>query len=350
MAIAYRAGSSATQTTGSLSITIPATVQAGDLLVLIGGLNDAGVLDHDWSTPSGWTLRDARHVGTNLYAMACVRVATSGDASSTVTLSTPATGKSAAIIVAYSGVDVSNPINVGATAADTTGTASHTTPLVNTTVADCRVIAACVTSHSVAESWSTASGYTKRVDVSQSSGFNGQVTGTVQDIDAPTVGSYGGAVLTSAGSSPRAVVYTLAMQPVSTTQTITPTADVQVNDVEGVPTPGGGSGVYARVGAGVDSEYARFADGGVLEVALSDPVEQASTSGHVISYRARYASGASAGSVTVRLLQGATQIASWVQGDLTDTFTTYEHTVSTEDASSITDYSDLRIETEAATS
>jgi hypothetical protein len=343
MAIAYRAGSSATQTTGSLTITIPATVQPGDLLVLVAALNDAGVPEHDWSTPSGWTLRDARRVGTNLFGLCAVRVATSGDASSTVTLSTPATGKSCAIVVAYSGVDTASPINAGATASETVSTETHTTPAINTTVADCVVIAACVTSHSVAESWSTASGHTKRVDVSQATGFNGQTTGTLQDIAAPTIGAYGGAVLTSAGASPRAIMYSLALQPTSTTQTITPTADVESTDVEGVPTPGGGSGIYARVGAGVDTEYAQFADGGVLEVSMSDPVEPASTSGHVIQYRARYSGGASAGDVTVRLMQGATQIASWVQA-LTDTFADYEHTVATGDVGNITDYSDLRVE------
>ncbi|MFD0856549.1 hypothetical protein ACFQ07_30200, partial [Actinomadura adrarensis] len=191
--IAYRAGSSATQTTGSLPITIPGSVQTGDLLVLVAGLNDAGVPDHDWSTPAGWTLRDARRVGTNLFAMCAVRVCQPGDPGSVVTLTTVATGKSAAGIVAYSGVDPSTPINIGATASETVSTASHTTPTVDTTVPDTLVIAACVTSHSVDESWSTAAGYTKRLDAEQVAGFSGQVTLTIQDQAEPEVGQAGGA-------------------------------------------------------------------------------------------------------------------------------------------------------------
>ncbi|MFD0851977.1 hypothetical protein ACFQ07_07075, partial [Actinomadura adrarensis] len=149
-------------------------------------------------------------------------------------------------------------------------------------------------------------------------------------------------------ASAKAVMYTLALQPTSTTQTITPDGDVEATDVIGVPTPGGGSGIYARVASASDAEYAQFSDGGVLEVSLSDPVEPSSTADHEVHYRARYSGGASSGSVTVRLMQGAVQIASWPQA-LTGSFADYSHTLTGLEAGAITDYDDLRVEITAET-
>lgn len=186
MAIAFRASAEAHATSGDLTITIPSGVQAGDCLLLIGGLNDAGVPENDWPTPSGWTAIDARRVGSNLFAAAYFRVAQSGDPSSNVLLATPGTGKSCAIIAAYSGTDPVSPINVSAIASESASTASHTTPTANTTVDDAVAVIAAVQSDSATQSWGTATGYTKRQDSVDNTATSGHVTATVQDKAAAT--------------------------------------------------------------------------------------------------------------------------------------------------------------------
>jgi hypothetical protein len=343
LAIAFRASTEAHVTTGSLTITIPSAVQAGDVLLLIGGMNDAGVSANDWATPSGWTALDTRRVPSNLFAAAYTRVAQSGDPGSTVTLSTSGTGKACAIIAAYSGIDPSGPINISAVASETTLTASHTTPTVTTTAADTRVIIAAVQSDSATQSWNTPSGYTKRQDSLDNTNLGGHVTATVQDKAASTVGSYGGEALVAGAASSKAVMYTIAIAPASTTQTARPVSDVSNTGVVGVPAPGGGSGVYARVGALVDTEYAEYSDSGDLVVGVSALADPNTGSGHVVKFRARYAAGASGGSVTTKLLQGATEIASWTD-TVSGTFADFTHTLNSTQANAISDYSALRFE------
>jgi hypothetical protein len=342
LAIAFRASTEAHVTSGSLTVTIPSAVQAGDVMLLVAGMNDAGVTANDWSTPSGWTSLGTHNVGSNLFAGVWVRVATAGDAGATVTLATSGTGKACAIIAAYSGADPASPVNVSSVVAETTSTTSHSTPSVTTTLADTRVVIAAVQSNSATESWGTASGYTKRQDSIDNVNLGGHVTATVQDKAAATVGNYGGEALVAASTSSKAIMATVALAPLSTTQTSRPVSDEAVSDVIGVPTPGAGSGIYARLAADVDTSYAEFSDGGSLEVgmaALSDP---ASSSNHTVSFRARYAAGATGGTLTTTVKQGDTTIASW-EDELTADWADYSHTLTSGEADDITDYAELDI-------
>ena len=318
-------------------------------MILVGGLNDAGVVGNDWSTPAGWTLLDSRRVGSNLFAAVWTRVAQAGDPSSTVTLSTPGTGKSCAIIAAYSGTDPASPINISAAASETTTTASHATPSVTTTLADTRVVITAVQSDSATQSWSTPSGYTKRQDSLDNTNLTGHVTGTLQDKPAASVGSYGGEALVAGAASGKAAMYTIALSPASTTQTSRPVDDEVTDDVVGVPTPGGGSGIYARLAANVDTEYAEFSDAGTLEVGMAAVADPNVATAHVVSFRARYAAGATGGTITTTLKQGDTDIADW-DDTLTADWTDYSHTLTSGEANSITDYSALDVEQTVALS
>ncbi|NEA22594.1 hypothetical protein [Actinomadura bangladeshensis] len=347
MAIAFRASAEAHVTSGDLTITIPSGVQAGDCLLLVGGLNDAGVTANDWATPVGWTLIDSRRVGSNLFAAVYFRVAQSGDPSSTVTLPTPGTGKSCAIIAAYSGTDPVAPINVSAAASEVTSTASHTTPSATTTVDGAQVVIAAVQSDSATQSWGTASGYTKRQDSLDNVNLSGHVTATLQDKAAATVGSYGGEALVAGAASGKAAMYTIGLAPVSSTQVSRPVSDIASDGAVGVPTPGEGSGIYADLAANVDTSYAQLGDAGFVQVGMAALVDPVSGSGHTVEYRACYAAGASSGTVTVLLKQGTTTIASW-EDTLTSSFADYSHTLTSGEANTITDYADLNLTFTAA--
>lgn len=344
MAIAFRASAEGHATTGSVSVTIPASVQAGDLLVVVAGLNNGGNATYDWAVPDGWTKRDDRSVGSNLYGAVYIKTAVSGDAGSTFTLTSNTTGKSCVIVAAYSGIDSSAPIDVmPAGLSETTTTVSHTTPAVTTTQDQDWIIIACVQSDSVTNTWSTTAGYTKRQDSTDNVSVTGHVTGTLQDKGPQAIGTYGGEAIVAAASSSKAATWTISISPQQTTQTARPTADSDVTNAVGVPTPGAGSGIYANLAANVDTSYAEISNAGDVEVALGALIDPQSSSGHTVSYRADFGGGATSGTLTVTLKQGAsTTIASWTD-TLTGAFQTFTHTLTSTQANAITDYTALRL-------
>lgn len=349
MTVAVRASAEAHAGSGSLTATIPGSVQAGDLLVIFGGINNGGNATHDWSTPAGWTKRDDRSIGSNLYAVAYVKTAVSGDAGATVTLTSATTGKSCVMVVALSGVDPSAPIDVISGFSETTVTTSHATPTVTTNVDQDLIVIAAVQTDSGTQSWSTTSGYTKIIDSVDNSQVNGHVTGTVQYKGPLAVGTYGGETITCAEAGGKAATWTLAVSPQQTTQTARPASDVDATDAVGVPTPGVGSGIYADLAANDDAHYAEISNGGSVEVGFSALVDPSTGSGHTITYRARYAGGASAGTQDVTLKQGATTIATWTD-TLTASFAGFSHTLTSGEANTITDYSALSVLVEASVS
>lgn len=342
MAIAFRASTEAHVTSGSLTLTIPATIQAGDLLVLVAGMNNGGNAAYDWSVPAGWTKKDDRSVGSNLYGVVYIRTATSGDSGASLTLASSNTGKSCAILAAYSGLDQSAPVDVIAGLSETTSTVTHATPTVATTQDQDWVVIAAIQSNSTAESWTTATGYTKRQDSLDNALPSGHVTATLQDKGPQSVGTYGGEALTAAAASPKAATWTIGISPQQSTQTARPTSDVTITSAVGVPTPGVGSGVYADLAATDDAHYAEINSSGVVEVGFAALIDPMVDTGHTVTYRAEYAGGATSGTQVVTLKQGSTTIASWTD-TLTSAFGTFTHTLTTGQAAAITDYSQLRL-------
>lgn len=349
MAIAFRASAEVHVTSGSLTLTIPATVQAGDLLLVVGAMNNGGNAAYDWATPAGWTKKDDRSVGSNFYAAVYSKVAVSGDSGATLTLASSNTGKSCAIVAAYSGCDQATPIDVFTPASETTSATAHTTPTVVTTQDQDWVVIAAAQSDSTTESWSTPAGYTKRQDSLDNVNLGGHCTATLQDKGPLSVGTYGGEALNAAAASNKAAMWTIGIAPQQSTQTSRPTSDVDVTNAVGVPTPGGGSGVYANLAANDDSHYAEISNTGDVEVGLASLIDPLTGSGHIVSYRARYAGGATTGTVTTTLKQGSTTIASWTD-TLTASFQNFSHTLTSGQANAISDYTTLRLRHVAAVS
>jgi hypothetical protein len=342
LAIAYRASTSQYVSTGSITLTIPGGVQSGDCMLIFGGQNDGGSSAVDWAIPAGWTRLDSRQIPSNFYGAVFMKVAGSGDAGTTVTLSTSSAAKSSAILVAYSGTDPVSPINGIAAASETVSTTSHTTPTLATTVTNCQVVIAGSHSDSTTESWSTASGFTKRADIIDNTNLGGHIVGTVQDKAAATVDTYGGDTLATAAPSAKAAMWTVALAPTSSTQVARPTSDVASSGAVGVPTPGGGSGIYADLAANVDTSYAEISNAGYVEVGFAALVDPQSASGHTIRYRAEFAGGAASGTLAVVLKEGSTTRASWTD-TLAGAFGAFSHTLTSGEANAIGDYSALRV-------
>ena len=342
MAIAFRASAEAHTVSGETVITIPGTVQAKDSMVIIGGLNDAGVPDFDWQPPAGWTRLEGSRAGSDVYGAMYGKVASAGDPGSTIVLDSDSTGKSGVGFVAYSGTDPVDPFHAHAMRVETTSTVNHATPTVGVTVEGAQIVLGAVQGNSATESWSTASGYTKRVDSIDNEHLGGHVTATIQDKAVAELGTYGGETLTAASPSGKAVMFALALAPAQTTQTARPVSDIASSGAVGVPEPDPGTGIYARMAASVDTQYAQIDDGGSVQVGLAPLADPLVSTGNIIRYRACVAAGAASGDVIVTLKEGGTTIATWTD-ELTDTFADYSHTLSGGEADAIGDYGDLNL-------
>lgn len=98
-----------------------------------------------------------------------------------------------------------------------------------------------------------------------------------------------------------------------------------------------------------DADYVKSSDltsgTDVLEVALTSLTDPVSSTGHIVRYRYR-AQGAAAATMdlVVSLRQGAsTTIATWTHTDIGTSYVDAVQTLSSGEANSITDYTDLRL-------
>lgn len=81
-----------------------------------------------------------------------------------------------------------------------------------------------------------------------------------------------------------------------------------------------------------------------LEVALGAVEDPQSSSGHIVRYRYKKDSGGGSQiDLTVELMQGATQIASWSHANISDLYVSAAQTLSAAQADAITNYADLRL-------
>jgi hypothetical protein len=111
--------------------------------------------------------------------------------------------------------------------------------------------------------------------------------------------------------------------------------------VDGLWLPSTGSDLYATIDEDVpsDTDYNYTKVASTFEVSLSNQSDPTTSIGHKIRYRIR-----GTRTIIVRLKQGATNIASWTHSSPPSSFTTFEQVLTTIEADSITDYSDLRVE------
>ena len=158
--IQQRAATSASATTGNLTVTAPAGTAVDDVLIASIGVrpNTTGI-----TPPTGWTLvRRVDNTNTSANSLAVYRKTAGASEPADYTWTMSGAANSVGGIQAFSGVDTTSPIDVenGHT---TASSVSHATPSVTTTVAD----AVLVTSHTYASgaTWTPPAGITEAVDV-----------------------------------------------------------------------------------------------------------------------------------------------------------------------------------------
>ena len=92
------------------------------------------------------------------------------------------------------------------------------------------------------------------------------------------------------------------------------------------------------------ADYIYATSSSTCKIQLSPVADPATSSGQVVSYQAWSPAG---DGLTVRLMQGAVQIAAWVHASLPTTATIYQQALSAGECNAITDYADLFIQFES---
>ena len=178
-AIAWRAAASAnsgTASVNSLQINKPSGVVNGDTLIaaISIGLNDIGTV----AAPSGWTL--VRQIDDDFRLLVYRKTASGEPANYTWSWSTGPARKVAGGIVALSGANPTNPIQVENGAAEPVGgLAVHSTPTIATTGASTWLVSIFADKNGSGSTWTPPAGTNERLDT--------RATGTGND---PSVAIY----------------------------------------------------------------------------------------------------------------------------------------------------------------
>ncbi len=121
--VTFRAAGSSATNVARPSVTIPASVQTGDTLVLFATTNRNATM----TTPAGWTPLGTRLDGTDLESWAFTRTAPAGAGGTSVQVTLDAMSKTSLTVVAYAGAA---PVATAASAAEAATTAAHRSPAV----------------------------------------------------------------------------------------------------------------------------------------------------------------------------------------------------------------------------
>lgn len=342
MAIAYRDGASGTLTAsgGSLTVTVPATVVAGDGLIMVVDVAA------DLATPAGWAERKKITTldGSNkTYVYS--RVASVDDAGTTITLLSNATpSRGAVALAAYSGTDPGDPIHQIRSTSHTTSSTTLTTPTgITTSAANCWYVEAVASKSPTgnnATNWTEPAGFTMRREVlSGATSGQSQREACIADTGTayPSGTALGGGTWTCDVASDNKASFAIALAPAAGTQTAHPISDVTVTGWTAVPSLASGSPTASHLSDGNDSSYldsSQAPSALVGEWTLGTLVNPGAGNGLTVTVRLRDISAASATHV-IDLRQGATTIATTTDSTVRSSYTDVSLSVTAGEAATI---------------
>jgi hypothetical protein len=223
MAVAFGSFANASSASGtSLVINAPSGLASGDLLIATIGFKSNGFTT--CSAPAGWTqLGD--EAGDSFFDGAVFRKVATGSEGSDYTFTLSGSQPSDGVIVRYTGVDTTSPINDNDQAYSNSGTVAA--PSLTTTEDACMLVGAFIAWNDADPTFTAPSGYDERFDfnVTSNAAFNGGI-GIADKIQA-SAGASGTATPTWSSLS-RTISHHIALKPAA---------------------GGGGGGVSTTVGA-----------------------------------------------------------------------------------------------------
>ena len=208
--IGFRAGATASVSAAAAKVTVPAAVQAGDVMLLFATSNSNNAVATD---PAGWTFVGERTSGSpDLRTRLYDRVATGTDAGSTVTVTYAASNKVDLEVAAYTGVDPVTPVAAFASAGETTSRAGHTTPGASVALNGSWVVSYWADKSSATTTWTVPAALTSR-GLSAGTG-SGHLTSTLADTAAGVApGASAPVTATADSATAKATMWTVVLAP-----------------------------------------------------------------------------------------------------------------------------------------
>ncbi len=198
----------------AFTVQVPGSVVTGDALLLFASQGSTSTLT---GPGAGWT-QIGRVVDGTTATTVWRKVATDGDAGSTVQLGSGTTfTKVAVTLAAYRGTNQTNPVASITGEGEPGTTPAHTTPTVANGTAGARRVSYWSDKNSATTGWTVPSGETSRATTSGSGG--GRVSSLLTDLDtaltAGTPATTGGRTATANATASTATAWTILLRPAS---------------------------------------------------------------------------------------------------------------------------------------
>lgn len=166
MAIGFRAAGAvcarAGNNTNTLTVTLPASTAQNDLMLMIASSTLGGAPTP--STPSGWTVIDTKSAWLSGSVTTVLMYKVAGAAEGSASIDTGATSSFLdAVIVGFTGVDTTTPIDVTGTWAAQVNSATVTVPAITTVTANAWWLTLACDGAAQVNSSSKPSGWTQRL-------------------------------------------------------------------------------------------------------------------------------------------------------------------------------------------
>ena len=200
----FRAAAGSSRNAATTSVVVPASVQAGDVLVMFVSTNRLATV----TTPAGWTQLGSRTDGSDLRSWAFTRTAAAGTPGSSVTVALDAQSKVDLSLVAYSDA---GSVTASASVAESGSGTSHQAPAAPVSASGSRVVHHWATKVNSAVTWSLPADLAGRRSASGSG--SGQVCTVTADGGPAAAGTWPAHVATASVSSGKAIGWTVVVAP-----------------------------------------------------------------------------------------------------------------------------------------
>jgi PKD repeat protein len=208
--VTFRASAVTAANVVTPKVTVPASVQAGDAMLLFVTTNSLNAVT---TPPAGWDLAGTQQSSTDVRTLLYTKVATATDAAKVQSISFTAATKADLTLLAYSGT-AATPFEAIASSGETVNQSSHTTPGVTVPTDRSLVVSYWADKSSATTSWTDPPDQVRR---STSAGIGaGRITSLATD---PGVGSLAGpsvgVTATADSSSAKATMWSVVIEAAS---------------------------------------------------------------------------------------------------------------------------------------
>ena len=204
--VGYRDSAGVATNGGNPRVVVPASIQAGDVMVMISTINSSAPAV---TAPAGWTLLDGLNNTTaGVQTWAWTKVATATDAGTSVGPNLSATGKTTLQLVAYQNASA---VSAKAFSIESISSSTRTTPTVPVAHNGSAMISYWADKSSATTTWTTPPGVSLR-QLTAGSG-SGRIVSAIADSGSLAVGTAGALTATADSTSSRGVAWSVVVAP-----------------------------------------------------------------------------------------------------------------------------------------